>query len=62
MNKNVDPEPKDKRFGASLFGSGIGGVELHSGDAFSSGDDSHEPFAEYDNSTTDCDVQHCQKI
>ncbi|KAF8698944.1 hypothetical protein HU200_034770 [Digitaria exilis] len=62
VNKNVDAEPKDKGFSTSVFGNGIGGAELHSGDAFSSGDDSQEPFAEYDNTTTDCDVQHCQKI
>ncbi|CAM0151505.1 unnamed protein product [Urochloa decumbens] len=64
VNKHVFAHPEDKDFGTSCvaaFGSGIGGVELHSKDEISSRDDSHEPFAEYDNTSNDCDVQHCQK-
>ncbi|CAN6180784.1 unnamed protein product [Urochloa humidicola] len=63
-NKHVDADPADKDFGTSCvaaFGSGTGGVELHPEDEISNGDNSHEPFAEYDNTSNDCDVQHCQK-
>ncbi|OEL17853.1 hypothetical protein BAE44_0021128 [Dichanthelium oligosanthes] len=65
VNKRVDADHKDKAFGTSCvaaFGGGIGDVELHSEDEVLSGDDSHEPFAEYDNTSNNSDVQHCQKI
>ena len=65
MNKHADADPEGKDFGTSCvvaFGSGIGVVELYSKDEVSSGDDSHESFSEHDDTSTDCDVQHCQKI
>jgi len=65
VNKHADADPEGKDFGTSCvvaFGSGIGVVELYSKDEVSSGDDSHESFSEHDDTSTDCDVQHCQKI
>ena len=65
MNKHADADPEGKDFGTSCvvaFGSGIGVVELYSKDEVSSGDDSHESFSEHDDTSTDCYVQHCQKI
>ncbi|RCU61485.1 hypothetical protein SETIT_J005700v2 [Setaria italica] len=65
VNQYVNADTKDKGFGTScvaVFGSGIGGVDLHSQDEVSSEDDSRELFAEYDSASNDCDVHHCQKI
>lgn len=62
MNKYVDVGPNDKAFGtscvAAVFGSGI----AHAEDEVRSGDDSQEQLAEYDGTSSGCDVQHCQKI
>ncbi|XP_066396600.1 uncharacterized protein [Miscanthus floridulus] len=62
VNKHVAVDPNDKAFGtacvAAMFRSGI----AHSEDEVPSGDDSQEPFAEYDGTSNEYDVQHCQKI
>lgn len=62
---NADTENKDVDVGTTcvaVFGSGIGGVDLHSEDDLSSEDDPRELFAEYDSCSNECDVHHCQKI
>ena len=58
MNKHVDATSCF----VDVFGSGIGAMELHSEDGVSSGDDSHAPFAEYDDTSNNCDLQHSQQI
>ena len=62
MNKHVDVGSNDKAFGtscvAAVFGSGTAQAE----DEVPSRDDSQEQFAEYDGTSNECDVQHCQKI